>query len=208
MEETDQGIVVRTRPFSDTSLIVEWIASRGGRLSCLAKGARRPKSPLRGNLDLFHECEFTFRRSRRSDLHTLKEARLIQSHAWLRRDMARLEHAAFAVRLIEMATERDTPLEDIYPLLRDYLRTPETIAPETATCAFETKLLDALGLAPDWTASTALPDARRWLARLSRSETFTHIPTAAATTIKSGRHLLRAHWIAQFGRRPKEPDSQ
>ncbi|MAE31407.1 MAG: hypothetical protein CMO43_07430 [Verrucomicrobiales bacterium] len=44
----------------------------------LAKGARRAKSPFRGKLDLFHLAEFSFRRSRRSELHTLCEVVLTE----------------------------------------------------------------------------------------------------------------------------------
>ena len=72
MEERSQGIILRIRPLTESSLIVHWLAPESGRLSTVAKGAKRPKSPFRGKLDLFFAAEFSFHRSRRSDLHTLR----------------------------------------------------------------------------------------------------------------------------------------
>ena len=71
MDESSQGIILRVRPFTETSLIVHWLTPKYGRLSTIAKGARRTKSALRGKIDLLFDAEFSFRRSRRSDLHIL-----------------------------------------------------------------------------------------------------------------------------------------
>ena len=67
MDERATGIILRTRLLTDTSLIVHWLTPDLGRLATVAKGARRPKSPFRGKLDLFYEADFSFARSRRSE---------------------------------------------------------------------------------------------------------------------------------------------
>ena len=36
-----------------------WVAGNG-RISTVAKGARRPKSPFAGKLDLFYEADFSY----------------------------------------------------------------------------------------------------------------------------------------------------
>ena len=46
MEQRTSGLVLRTRPLTETSLIVQWLTPDFGRLSTVAKGARRSKSPL------------------------------------------------------------------------------------------------------------------------------------------------------------------
>ena len=66
MEERASGIILRTRPFTETSLVVEWLTEDAGRISTVAKGARRPKSPFIGKLDLFYEADFSFVRSQKS----------------------------------------------------------------------------------------------------------------------------------------------
>jgi len=48
MDERAQGLVLRVYPLTETSLIVRWLTRELGRISTVAKGARRPKSPFRG----------------------------------------------------------------------------------------------------------------------------------------------------------------
>src|SRR5206468_11240639 len=87
------GLILRTRPLTETSLIVHWLTPNFGRLATVAKGARRPKSPFRGQLDLFYLADFSFYRSRRSDLHILREVSLRDTNAALRQDLDRLQQA-------------------------------------------------------------------------------------------------------------------
>ena len=110
MVETATGLVLRTRPLTETSLIVHWLTPSLGRLATVAKGAHRPKSPFRGKLDLFYLADFSFTRSRRSDLHVLGEVNLVGTHAPLRQDLGALQQAAYAAALIEQTTETETPL--------------------------------------------------------------------------------------------------
>ncbi|MCX8109349.1 MAG: recombination protein O N-terminal domain-containing protein, partial [Verrucomicrobiae bacterium] len=93
--ERATGLVLRTLQFTNTSLIVRWLTPSHGRISTIAKGARRPQSPLRGKLDLFYEAEFTFNRSRTSTLHVLREVAIRDLHAGLRDDYRRLCQAAY-----------------------------------------------------------------------------------------------------------------
>ena len=59
MDESAQGIILRVRPLTETSLIVHWLTAKHGRLSTVAKGARRTKSALRGKIDLLFDAEFS-----------------------------------------------------------------------------------------------------------------------------------------------------
>src|SRR6266436_1713579 len=95
------GIVLRTRPLTETSLIVHWLTPDFGRIATVAKGARRHKSPFLGKLDLFYLADFSFSRSRSSDLHNLREVNLRETHGALREDIFRLRHAAYATAFIE-----------------------------------------------------------------------------------------------------------
>lgn len=148
-EQRASGLILRVRPFSETSVIIHWLTPELGRLATIAKGARRPKSPFRGMLDLFHELEFSFVRSRRSDLHTLREAVLRRSHPHLRVDLARLQQAAYAATLLEQNTETETPIPGLVPLLYGFLDHIDQHPPgPLPVLAFEIKLLQDLGLSP------------------------------------------------------------
>jgi DNA repair protein RecO (recombination protein O) len=183
MIESATGLILRTRPLTDTSLIVSWLTPELGRVATVAKGARRPKSPFAGKLDLFYRADFTFQRSRRSELHQLREVSLLDTHAAIRRDLACLHQAAYAAALIEQATETDTPVAEIHELMAGLLNHLAEAPPQPQTIpAFELKLLDALGLQPDSAREKLPPDlaqilkllgARDWstVARLKLTKT-------------------------------------
>src|SRR5467141_2442611 len=111
------GLILRTRPLTETSLIVHWLTAEFGRIAAVAKGARRPKSPFLGKLDLFYEGDFTFSRSRRSELHTLREVSLRETHASLRQELGLLQQASYCAALVEQATETETPIPAIFDLM-------------------------------------------------------------------------------------------
>ena len=160
MIERATGIILRTRPLTETSLIVNWLTPDLGRISTVAKGARRSKSPFRGKLDLFYEADFSFQRSRRSELHALREVRLSDTHTAFRAEMGYLQQASYCATLIEQATERETPLPEIYELLRSFLATLAQHLPRAETVfAFELKLLHESGLAPEPGESRLTPGA-------------------------------------------------
>lgn len=149
MDERTTGVVLRTRPLTESSLIVHWLTPDLGRVGTIAKGARRPKSPLRGKIDLFYTAEFTFARSRRSDLHILREASLLVTRDALRRDLGLLNQAAYCARLVEQTTETETPLPEIHALVTGFLDAlPATPPKAQLIFAFEVKLLQELGLSP------------------------------------------------------------
>jgi len=165
MEERTTGVILRTRPLTETSLIVHWLTPEAGRISTVARGARRPKSSFRGKLDLFFVADFTFVRARRSDLHTLKEVSLRETHAALRRELDLLQQASYAVSLVEQTTERDTPVPEIYKLVTEFLGelSHNPWRGETVLW-FELKLLTELGLQPDTDSARVGPRTRRLMA--------------------------------------------
>src|SRR2546422_10846559 len=144
MDERATGLVLRTYPLTESSLIVHWLTREQGRIATVAKGARRAKSSFRGKLDLFFAAEFLFARSRRSELHTLKELKLLDAHPALRQELPWLRRAAYGAALIEQATEADSPLPELFELFSGFLEAIPVHASAAAVFVFEVKLLDLL----------------------------------------------------------------
>ena len=150
MIESATGLILRTRPLTETSLIVHWLTRDFGRIATVAKGAHRPKSPFLGRLDLFYLADFSFNSNRRSDLHLLREVSLRETHSALRRDVSLLHQASYATAFIEQATETGTPMPGIYDLMLGFLgHLSEQSAKPQTVFAFELKALQELGLKPD-----------------------------------------------------------
>lgn len=171
MEERAIGIILRIRPLTETSLIAQWLTADHGRVATVAKGARRSKSPFRGKLDLFYTAEFTYSRSRRSELHTLKEMSILDTHPRLREELGYVQQASYAAALLEQTTETDTPLPTLYTLFSDFIINLPTSPPQPKTIfALELKLLDDLGLKPNPDEAAVSPGARQIMERLSHDD--------------------------------------
>jgi DNA repair protein RecO (recombination protein O) len=68
----EPGYVLHTYPYKETSLIVEAFTHRYGRVALLARGARRPRSAMRGVLLAFHPLRLGWSGS--AELATLMQA--------------------------------------------------------------------------------------------------------------------------------------
>lgn len=205
MIESATGIILRARPLTETSLIIHWLTPGFGRIATVAKGARRTKSPFLGKLDLFYLADFSFNRSRRSDLHSLREIGLRELHAALRENLAGLRQAAYAAAFIEQATETETPLPAVYALMLGLLQhlCQQPASPQTLF-AFELKLLRELGLEPDWAKTRLSPGAKK----ISQTLACGDWPTCARLKLTHNqftelREFLQGFLIFHLGRLPK-----
>ena len=61
--EHEPGYVLHTYPYKESSLIVEALTRRFGRVAMLARGARRPRSAMRGVLLSFHPLRLSWSQS-------------------------------------------------------------------------------------------------------------------------------------------------
>ena len=74
-EKTD-AIVLRVIDFSETSCVVTLMTRDFGKITALAKGARRRKSPFEAALDLLSVCRIVFLRKTSGAMDLLTEAKL------------------------------------------------------------------------------------------------------------------------------------
>lgn len=205
MIESATGLILRTRPLTETSLIVNWLTPEFGRISTVAKGARRPKSPFAGKLDLFYEADFSYTRSRRSELHALREVGLRETRSALRRELAYLQQASYAAALIEQTTETETPVPEIFELVREFLNhLPKQPPQPRSLYAFELKLLNILGLKPDLSGSRLTAGTLEIVLALSDKD-WPAIALLKSTAVqaKELRQFLHGFLIFHLGKIPK-----
>jgi DNA repair protein RecO (recombination protein O) len=145
--EKDNAILIRRSRLTETSLIVHWCSARHGIMKTVAKGALRPKSKFHGRLDLFFDAEIELVRSRRSDLHILRELAVTNPRVGIRSTYSRTLAASYFVQLLETVCERETPIDDLYDLLRRAVDFLDTTDPDRkAVLHFEHELTRLLGL--------------------------------------------------------------
>jgi DNA repair protein RecO (recombination protein O) len=205
MVEHATGLVLRTTPLSETSLIIHWLTPTLGRVATVAKGAQRPKSPFRGKLDLFYAADFSFGRSRRSELHTLREVSLRGTYPALRRELDYLRQVSYCARMVEQTTETETPLPVVYDLMLGLLEHMPSGPPQLQTVlAFELKLLRELGYEPNLEKSRLTGGAREMVKALAAAA-WPENPRLKPSDqqITEIRQFLHGFMIYHLGRIPK-----
>ena len=147
MSETTNAILLRRRKLSETSLIISWCTESLGCIETVARGARRPRSPFAGKLDLFFEAEVQISRSRRSSLHTLTEVVLRDPYPGIRQSYLKTQTASYFVELIEICTEPEHPAPELFQLLQRAFRFLDRSDPDLrAVGHFEAELARLAGV--------------------------------------------------------------
>src|SRR4051794_16574450 len=149
--DDEPGYVLHTYPYKETSLIVEAFTRRFGRVGLLARGARRPRSAMRGVLLSFHPLRLTWSAS--TELGTLLSAEWAGGQAPL---AGRGLMCGFYVNeLIMRLLPREDPHEALFDFYHQSLhalaQTPAAAAGADyapALRSFEKRLLGELGYAP------------------------------------------------------------
>ena len=146
----DDAIVLRRFEFGETSLVLHLLARARGRLSVLAKGAYRPRSPFLGTLDLLNRIEAVVSIAPRREVQILAEADLREAHPGLRHDLRRLHAAFYLSELVQEGAREGEPSPDLHDLFADALRLLSSGAgePDSIVLCFELRYLGILGLRP------------------------------------------------------------
>ena len=100
-----------------------------------------------GRLDLFFSAEIEFVRSRKSDLHVLKELDVLDARFGLRGSYVQTMAASYFVQLLELVAEKDTPIPEIHDLLEralDHVTKQKPLA--RSITYFEKELVEHLGI--------------------------------------------------------------
>ena len=120
--EQTTAIVLRAVEFSETSLIVTLLTREFGRLSAIAKGARRPKGPFEGSLDLLAVCRVVVLRKTTDALDLLTEAKLHHRFRGGQRSLDRLYGGYYIAEMLRLLTDDHDPHIDVYDLTIEALQ--------------------------------------------------------------------------------------
>tara|TARA_R110002073_G_scaffold98665_1_gene226113 strand:+ start:1188 stop:1985 length:798 start_codon:yes stop_codon:yes gene_type:complete len=147
--DQSHAIVLRTTEFSETSLVVTLFTRDFGRLSAIAKGARRPKGPFEGSLDLLAVCRVVVHRKSSDALDLLTEAKLHRRFRGADRSLARVYAGYYVAEILRLMTDDHDPHVDVYDLTISVLNQIDGVGDVASTILFyEAQMLRLLGHAP------------------------------------------------------------
>lgn len=143
--ELEPAFVLHSYPYKETSLIVEAFTRHRGRVGLLARGARRPRSGVRGTLIAFHPLRLSWSAS--AELGTLIAAEWASGQ----RALAGLALMCgfYVNELLLRLLPREDPHESLFDAYADSLaRLAAGAEPAALLRGFEVRLLRELGYAP------------------------------------------------------------
>lgn len=116
MQQTENtAIVLRYANYKDNDRMLTLLSPTRGKLEVLARGCRRPKSPLLNASELFALGDFQL--YFKQDRATLVSANLLETFYPLRSDFDRLSVGVYLLNLAEAASQPGAPCQELFMLL-------------------------------------------------------------------------------------------
>jgi DNA repair protein RecO (recombination protein O) len=147
--EKTSAIVLRIVDFSESSCVVTLYTEDFGKVSALAKGARRLRSPFEGAIDLLSICRIVFLRKSVDLLDLMTEARLVRRFRSASTHLPRLYAAMYVIEIVAALTDHAEPQPAIYHAMVNTITAIDSGEPiHTCLLQFEVQLLNELGHLP------------------------------------------------------------
>lgn len=142
------ALVIRRSDYSDYDRMVTLFSPVYGRLDAVARGCRRPKSPLLNACEPFTSGEFQL--YQKGERFTIEQCQISESFYELRTDYDRLQHGVYWLKLLDACIMPDVPMGDLFMITLRALAhlNYSDLPPEMLTMAFEMHLMAQLGYAP------------------------------------------------------------
>lgn len=142
------GIIISESNLGDYDKMLTMLTPGLGKISCVAKGARRPKSALLAGTQLFCFGEYLMYKG--ANTYNINSCDTIEVFYNLRTDLDKLNTAIEITKIIRNVTEEN---ENCYRILQLYLNTLYTLSEtdkniELVDSTFKLKILCLLGFSP------------------------------------------------------------
>ena len=148
-----EALLLRAVDFGESDRIVRMLTPHHGRLTAIAKGARRSVRRFPGSIDLFNHVVVRVEQRRPTSMPRLEEARLRTPFLGLRRDFRRFALACTLFELLDrLAPEGGQPgdARRLFAFASESLRWLEGEQPDArARVLLELRAFAALGLRPE-----------------------------------------------------------
>lgn len=147
-----KAIVLRTRRMGETSKLVTLYTEQYGKISVVAKGARRPKSKFGAGLEVMTEIQAVCYVRDDRDLHTLSDCEVIRTFPLLLQDIQKMAYGSGACEMVDRLTIDGEPAERLYQCLIGALggfEEVEAAQNEPLFWYYQLRVADALGYRPE-----------------------------------------------------------
>jgi DNA repair protein RecO (recombination protein O) len=149
--EKSEAIIIRSVDWSETSLVVTLWTREFGKVSAIARGARRPKSPFDFALDLLSQSFVVFIAKSGDTLDLLTEAKLVRRFRSGQQGLLPLYCGYYVAELLNVLTEHHQPIPGLFDVTDRTLRDLDNgVSPSMVVLRFELHTLRCLGHMPSF----------------------------------------------------------
>ena len=147
------AILLRRIPFKDYDLIVTLLSREQGKLTVIAKNAKKSQKRFGGILEPFSQLHLVCTFSKGHGMGVLQEAAIENPFLAVRGNIKKTAYASYWAEIINLWCEEGKALPKIYGLLQYCLHLLDTgeIMEEGASIIFQMRFLQLSGLAPNLT---------------------------------------------------------
>ena len=143
-----KGIILSENNMGDYDKMLTILTPNFGKISCSAKGARRPKSALLAGTQLFCFGEFLLYQG--TSTYHINSCEIIEMFYKIRTDLDKLKYAIHINKIVQDVTDEN---ENCYQILQLYLNTLYMLSEtqkdkELIVSIFKLRLLSILGFMP------------------------------------------------------------
>ena len=136
-----QGIVLKSVPYKENDLILTIFSRKLGKISVIARGAKKSKSSLLSSSQIFAYSNFTLKRE--GNMYRVTQSEIIKSFYNLSYDFEAFSYATYILKLIDSFMIENQPNNRLFILLAQslYLFCEEDIDMEYVSLCFKLKFL-------------------------------------------------------------------
>ncbi len=140
-----EGIIIKRLNLGEADRILTVFTKFYGKLSCIAKGVRKPTSRKSGHIELFDRTTLFLAKGKNLDIVT--QAEVVERFANVRNKLKATKAAYHTIELIDLLIPEGQENEKIYKTLIDLLRTinKQRKATVAQIANYEAEILKELG---------------------------------------------------------------
>jgi len=140
------AIVLRARNYSEADQLLTLYTEKAGKLTAIVKGVKKPKSRLRGGVQVFSHTNLALYQGK--NLATVTQAEVINTFASLREDLLRMSYASYLAEFVEAITLEGEPDPGLFALVLMGQHLLSVEEPWLVARVMEARLLMKLGYQP------------------------------------------------------------
>lgn len=143
-----KGLIIKEVNTGEADKIVTIFSRNKGRISALAKGARRPRSKLVAGTQFLSYGDYVLFSGR--DIYSINSCEVVEPFYEIRNDIIRLTYAVHFIDIVTDVIQENQPASKVLQLLLNslYMLSKTEREPELIARIFELRFLSIIGYAP------------------------------------------------------------